>query len=70
VSPGRRSCGPVQIRLSGEPADISAAIAALAAVSEVLTHRGPYPNRRDAGVRVYLTIRPAPAEMAGARDRA
>ena len=49
----------VKVRLSGAPADLEAVTALLAADAavEVLTGPdGPYPNRRDAGARVYLTI--------------
>lgn len=51
--------GTVEVRLSGDPGGIEAAAAALAACCPVLSRRGPYPNRRDPGVRVYLTIRTA-----------
>lgn len=46
----------VEVRLSGDPDDIEAAAAALAACCTVVARRGPYRNRRDAGVRVYLTV--------------
>lgn len=58
--------GVVGVRLSGAAADIDAAVAALAAVFEVLNRTGPRPSRRDRGQRVYLTIRTAPARPAGA----
>ena len=48
----------------GAPADLETVTALLAAAAnvEVLTGPdGPYPNRRDAGARVYLTIRTGPA---------
>lgn len=46
--------GPVELRLSGDPADITAVLDTLAAagISLVGTSR-PYSNRRGAGVRVY-----------------
>ena len=56
--------GVVKVRLSGAPADLETVTALLAAGPgvEVLTGPdGPYPNRRDAGARVYLTIRAGPA---------
>ena len=52
--------GVVKIRLSGELADIEAVTAALG--SELgsgigqIERSAPYPNRRDPGVRVYLTV--------------
>lgn len=51
--------GTVEIRLSGDPEHIQTAATALAAWCTVLEQRGPYPNRRDPGVRVYLTVRTA-----------
>ena len=60
--------GVVKVRLSGDPAGIETAAAALAACCEVLDRSGPRPNRYDPGVRVYLTIRTGPA--AGADHRA
>jgi hypothetical protein len=51
--------GVVKIRLSGDPADtalLAAVIAASPAV-EVIEQSAPYPNRRDPGERVYLTVR-------------
>ena len=54
-----------EVRLSGGPADIDAAAAVLAAGTEIIARRGPYPNRRDPGVRVYLTIRVPPAAPSG-----
>lgn len=59
--------GVVKIRLSGHPADVAAVqdlFAGLAHVLrggpagiEVLDRSAPYPNRRDPGVRVYVTVR-------------
>jgi hypothetical protein len=51
--------GTAEVRLSGDIDDIEAAAAALADCCTVLARRGPYPSRRDPGVRVYLTIRTA-----------
>jgi hypothetical protein len=50
--------GVVQVRVSGAPEDIERVIASLDI--PVLTCRGPYPNRRDPGVRVYLTLQVTP----------
>ncbi len=50
----------VKVRLSGEAPGTAALIAILASnpAVEILTGPdGPYPNRRDAGERVYLTVR-------------
>ena len=55
--------GVVQVRLNGGQDDGAALAGVLAAVPglEVLTGPdGPYPNRRDAGERVYLTARICP----------
>ena len=53
--------GVVKARLSGDPADIKVVAEILAAYPgagvEVLDTSAPYPNRRDPGVRVYLTLR-------------
>ena len=48
--------GVVKVRLSGAPTDISAVAAVLAREFGVLERSAPYPNRRDRGVRVYLTV--------------
>ena len=61
---GGQAPGVVKVRISGVPADLEAVTARLAAHAsvEVLTGPdGPYLNRRDAGARVYLTIRTGPA---------
>ena len=61
---GGQAPGVVKVRLSGAPAGLKAVTALLAAGTgvEVLTGPdGPYPNRRDTGARVYLTIRTGPA---------
>jgi hypothetical protein len=60
----------VEVRLSGDPDDIKAPAAGLAACCIVLSRRGPYPNRRDPGVRACLTIRPGPPGPAGPGHRA
>ena len=46
----------VKVRLSGDPAGIAEAAAALADRFEVVDRSGPRPNRYDPGERVYLTI--------------
>ena len=52
--------GIVKVRLSGEPADVEMLATLLAdyagAGLDVLERSAPYPNRRDFGVRVYLTL--------------
>ena len=50
--------GVVEVRVSGAPEDIERVIAALDI--PVLIRRGPYLNRRDPGVRVYLTLQVTP----------
>jgi hypothetical protein len=55
----------VNVRLSGQPQDTDALMAALerlaagqpAARIEILTQSAPYTNRRDPGQRLYLTVR-------------
>jgi MerR HTH family regulatory protein len=50
--------GVVQVRLMGDPADIGRVRDLLAAAgAEVLTASGARVNRRDPGVRAYLTVR-------------
>jgi hypothetical protein len=54
----------VQVRLSGLLADAGALAAVLASIPavEILTGPdGPYPNRRQPGHRLYLTLRLTPA---------
>jgi hypothetical protein len=46
--------GVVKVRLSGDEASIEAAAAVLAGWT--LDRSAPYPNRRDPGHRVYLTL--------------
>ncbi len=58
--PPRQAPGVVKVRLAGALPDLAALTGLLAAVPfiEILTGPdGPYPNRRDAGERVYLTAR-------------
>jgi len=54
-----RSCGPV------EPADIDAVAALIGSGRDVehIERSAPYENRRDPGVRLYLTVRIAPKEF-------
>jgi hypothetical protein len=52
--------GVVKIRLSGAPSDITAMaslLGCLAGGTGLIDISAPYPNRRDAGARLYLTIR-------------
>ena len=52
--------GVVKVRLSGAAADVELLAQLLAdyagSGSDVLERSAPYPNRRDPGVRVYLTL--------------
>ncbi len=52
--------GIVKVRLSGAPADVEMLATLLADYAgsglDVLERSAPYPNRRDFGVRVYLTL--------------
>jgi hypothetical protein len=52
AAPAEQAPGVVKIRLSGSARDI-AAVAGL----DLIEISPPYPNRRDAGERVYLTVR-------------
>lgn len=54
--------GYVKVRLSGEAAALGAAIALLVSTArdggaEIADQSALYPNRRDPGCRVYLTLR-------------
>lgn len=59
--------GVVKVRLAGAPADVAALQETLALLArsraelpygiEVLEQSAPYPNRRDPGERLYLTLR-------------
>ncbi len=61
--------GVVQVRLSGAPADVNAVagldpcgrLPCLPALALIQTS-APYENRRDPGVRVYLTLAARPAD--------
>jgi len=52
--------GVVKVRLSGAPADVEMLAQLLADYAgsglDVIERSAPYPNRRDFGVRVYLTL--------------
>ncbi len=52
--------GVVKVRLSGAPADVEMLATLLADYAgsglDVIDRSAPYPNRRDPGVRVYLTL--------------
>ena len=54
-----QALGVVQVRVLGEIGDIDALAAALATspAVEVIHRSGPRANRRDPGVRIYLTLR-------------
>jgi hypothetical protein len=54
--------GPVEIRLSGDPAALAGPAADIEARYRVVRRRGPRPNRRDPGVRLYFYIAPASRE--------
>ena len=49
----------VKIRLSGAAEDVEALADVLSAspTAEIIDRSAPYPNRRDPGERVYLTLR-------------
>ena len=60
----RPAPGVVQVRLSGHPADadaLAAVLASIPAVQILSGPDGPYPNRRQPGHRLYLTVRLTPA---------
>jgi hypothetical protein len=48
--------GVVKVRLSGAAEDIEPVAELLAAHGTVIERSAPYPNRRDPGVRVYMTV--------------
>jgi hypothetical protein len=48
--------GVVKIRLLGAAEDIDQVADLLSAHGQVIDRSAPYPNRRDPGVRVYLTV--------------
>ncbi len=51
--------GVVKIRLSGAADDVEvlAGVLSTSPAAEVVDRSAPYPNRRDPGERVYLTLR-------------
>lgn len=55
-----QALGVVKVRLSGAAADVELLAQLLADYAgsglDVLERSAPYPNRRDSGVRVYLTL--------------
>jgi hypothetical protein len=53
----RRVPGPaaVRVRLSGDPGDVAAVAVVLRQALDLIEVSPPYLNRRDPGVRVYLT---------------
>ena len=56
----RPAPGVVQVRLSGHQADagaLAAVLASIPAVQILSGPDGPYPNRRQPGHRLYLTVR-------------
>jgi hypothetical protein len=60
TGPARPAPGIVVVRLSGHPGDAGALAAILASIPavQILTGPdGPYPNRRQPGHRLYLTLR-------------
>jgi hypothetical protein len=60
--------GEVEVRISGQWPDIVRATGLLAQVgAEVLQTHGPRQNRRDPGVRVYMTVRVRQPAEAGER---
>ena len=68
--PPRQAPGVVNVRLAGALPDLAALTGLLAAVPfiEILTGPdGPYPNRRDAAERVYLTARIHPPSTTSPR---
>ena len=58
--------GIVKIRLSGAAGDVAMVAALLTDYDgcgiDVIEQSAPYPNRRDPGERVYLTVRIGPGE--------
>jgi hypothetical protein len=58
--------GIVKVRLSGAAGDVAAVAALLTDYADcgidVIEQSAPYPNRRDPGERVYLTVRIGPGE--------
>lgn len=65
--PARRAPGVVRVALSGEPADLETLAHVLTRIGlgpagavEVIEESRLYPNRRDPGYRLYLTVRITP----------
>jgi hypothetical protein len=58
-APSLAGPGVVQVRLLGSRPELAALAVLVAGLPgvEILTARGPRPNRHDSGERVYLTIR-------------
>jgi hypothetical protein len=60
------AAGVVKIRLSGASGEVAVVAALLTGYNgcgiEVIGQSAPYPNRRDPGERVYLTVRIGPGE--------
>ena len=58
-APSPAAPGLVQIRLLGSLPELTALAALMGSLPglEILTARGPCPNRHDPGERVYLTVR-------------
>ena len=58
--------GIVKVRLSGAAGDVAMVAALLTGNDgrgiDVIEQSAPYPNRRDPGERVYLTVRIGPGE--------
>lgn len=72
TAPAGQAPGVVKIRLSGAARDIAAVASLLGYAAgpgglDLIEISPPYPNRRDAGERVYLTVRlTMPATPCGA----
>jgi len=58
--------GVVKVRLSGTAGDVAVVAALLTGYDgcgiDVIEQSAPYPDRRDPGERVYLTVRIGPGE--------
>jgi hypothetical protein len=66
ASPAGLAPGVLRLRVSGAGADIDALAGLLAGLPavQVLDRSAPYPNRRDPGERVYLTVQVSPPAAA------
>ena len=64
--PAGQAAGQVKIRLSGASGDVAMVAALLTGYDgrgiDVIEQSAPYPNRRDPGERIYLTVRIGPGE--------